>query len=237
MGRRGGGSNSKIFLIVAGVIALGIGVGAVLVVRRNQSAPYRIKKLKAEVSVHVRRGKPELAAKKLEELLAIDPDERYEARLAAKIDRLVRADGRVACTFRLREMYEPDVYRVDGLWGRKRQARLLHIADGFDRPKDGLHQPWAAFLPDARLRHTAINLYHLKMIDPRRRRARAALYNHLDPDGDMQELGYDYLADDTDASLERIPCRRAYRPPHREDGGLWMPAVEPTGEGGTQPGE
>ena len=32
MGRRGGGSNSKIFLIVAGVIALGIGVGAVLVV-------------------------------------------------------------------------------------------------------------------------------------------------------------------------------------------------------------
>ena len=65
MGRRGGGSNSKIFLIVAGVIALGIGVGAVLVVRRNQSAPYRIKKLKAEVSVHVRRGKPELAAKKL----------------------------------------------------------------------------------------------------------------------------------------------------------------------------
>ncbi|MCA8921777.1 MAG: tetratricopeptide repeat protein, partial [Planctomycetes bacterium] len=100
MGRRGGGSNSKIFLIVAGVIALGIGVGAVLVVRRNQSAPYRIKKLKAEVSVHVRRGKPELAAKKLEELLALDPDDVSQAVLLAQLYRQLDEDARAEALLR-----------------------------------------------------------------------------------------------------------------------------------------
>ncbi len=64
------------------------------------------------------------------------------------------------------------------------------------------------------------------MITPERRQARAALYNHLDPDRRMQRIGYDYLADDRGAEFERIAPDRAYLPAHREDGGLWMPVVQ-----------
>ena len=63
------------------------------------------------------------------------------------------------------------------------------------------------------------------MITQERRQARADLYNHLDPDGSMQKIGYDYLADETGAVLEKIPPGREFHPPHEEDGGLWMPAV------------
>lgn len=75
--------------------------------------------------------------------------------------------------------------------------------------------------PHAR-RDADIDLYHLKMITPERRRARAALYNRLDPERRMQPIGYDYLADDEGAVLEQIPPGREYHPPHIEDGGLWM---------------
>jgi hypothetical protein len=54
------------------------------------------------------------------------------------------------------------------------------------------------------------------MMPPERRKARAALYAHLDPDMRMQPMGYDYLADDAGAVLERIAPGREYRPPHRD---------------------
>ena len=68
-----------------------------------------------------------------------------------------------------------------------------------------------------------LNLCHLKMIAPARRRARSALYNALDPDQRFQREGYDYLADDQGAVFEPIPPGRGYSPAHRDDGGLWMP--------------
>ena len=47
--------------------------------------------------------------------------------------------------------------------------------------------------------HSQLNLYHLKMIAPERRRARSALYSALDPLREHQAIGYDYLADDVGA--------------------------------------
>ena len=41
----------------------------------------------------------------------------------------------------------------------------------------------------------------------------------------MQQLGYDYLADDAGAEFEAIPHGREYTPAHHEDGGLWMPQL------------
>ena len=78
-----------------------------------------------------------------------------------------------------------------------------------------------------RLRDTDFNLYHLKMITPERRRARAALYNHLDPERQAQPIGYDYLTDDDGLKLKRIGAGREYHPPHDDDGGLWMPQLSP----------
>lgn len=157
--------------------------------------------------------------------LAVDPDERFESALAGEIGRMVQTEDASAYTFALREMYSPEHYRVDGVWGQKRQARLLSLGKGIVAPAGDLHLSWASFIPNPRLRDTNYNLYHLKMITPERRSARAALYKHLDPGGSMQRIGYDYLADDTGAELERIADGRHYHPPHSEDGGLWMPHV------------
>jgi hypothetical protein len=159
--------------------------------------------------------------------LAVDPDERFEAALAEAMPRLTAVADARAYTFALREMYGPDRYRVDGVWGRKRQARLLPIGHGVTPAEGELHVSWSAFTPGARLTDTPFNLYHLKMITAERRRARAALYRHLDPERRMQPIGYDYLADDRGARLEQIPPGRDYHPPHEDDAGLWMPPVPP----------
>jgi len=154
--------------------------------------------------------------------LAIDPDERYERRLRSLLPRLIEGEAR-AYSFWFREMYTPTRYRVDGLWGRKSQVRLVCLRDGVVAPaKSGLHTSWHDLVPETRPVRSEANLYHLKMIDPTRRRARAELYERLDPEHRMQAIGYHYLADDAGLRLERIPLGRGYHPRHREDGGLWM---------------
>jgi len=153
--------------------------------------------------------------------LAVDPDERFEARLRRVLPSLLEGPA-TAYTFRLREMYAPRKYRVDGIWGQKRQGRLLDLRGGVVKPEGALHLPWHAFLADPRPVDTDVNLYHLKMITSQRRRARADLYERLDPEHRMQPIGYDYLADETGLVLERIPFGAGYRPSHREDDGLWM---------------
>lgn len=155
--------------------------------------------------------------------LAVDPDERFESALAAEMPRLTAVAAPVAYVFALRELYSPSEYRVDGVWGGKRQARLLWLGGGLAEPfPSRLHSSWHWFVPDVELRDTPLNLYHLKMIEPRRRRARVCLYNRLDPERRHQEIGYDYLADETALALETIPAGREYLPMHVDDGGLWM---------------
>jgi hypothetical protein len=162
-------------------------------------------------------------------VLRIDPDERFETRLADRMDALTRRKKPIVWTFPLRELYAPDAYRVDGLWRKKRQGRLFPLFDwmfpvtsaAWVDPR-GFHS--VSFPPEFREKKSRINLYHLKMIDEKRRRHRRDLYAALDPDGRYQAEGYDYLADEAGAVFKKIPRRRGYFPPHAEDGGLWMPA-------------
>lgn len=163
-------------------------------------------------------------------VLGVDPDERFERGVAACIRQMVLVPGKVCWTFNLREMYGPQSYRVDGIWGAKKQKRLFPIFNsqfpitersGFSSAE--LHASWVP--PNYRQLDSKLNLYHLKMIDPARRIARRDIYNALDPTGRYQAVGYDYLADETGAVFENIPAGREYLPPHREDHGLWM--VEP----------
>lgn len=158
-------------------------------------------------------------------VLAVDPDERFESGVAAGMARLLRAEGPVVWTFRLRELYAADRYRVDGVWGEKRAGRLFPLREGQRFSEAALHAPWHATQPPPLYRHSDFNLYHLKMILPERRRARRDLYNHLDAERRFQALGYDYLAEEAGAALEEIPPGRGYSPPHHEDGGLWMAPV------------
>jgi len=156
-------------------------------------------------------------------VLAIDPDERFETLLGFFVDQLMAVDGAVAYSFMLREMYDAQRYRIDGVWASKRQTRLFRLPEQLAPAAAPLHSPWHSMIPGVRVVDTTLNLYHLKMIAPARRQLRADLYRLLDPENRLQPIGYDYLADENGAKFESIPAGRGYQPPHVEDGGSWMP--------------
>jgi len=169
-------------------------------------------------------------------VLAVDPDERFEHAVANRIRKMVLIPGKVCWTFNLREMYSPVSYRVDGIWGTKLQKRLFPIfndqfpiTDKSGFSSAALHGSWVP--PHYRQLDSHLNLYHLKMIEPKRRVARRDLYNALDPGRRYQKVGYDYLADESGAVFETLPPGRHYLPPHKEDHGLWMGAAGTLGSG------
>ncbi len=154
-------------------------------------------------------------------VLAVDPDERFEAGLAGAIKRLTAVWRPTAWSFDLREMYTEADYRIDGLWGQKRRVRLFSLSGASEPYGAMLHGQWLPTGARHRERYSGFNLYHLRMISPERRRLRRDLYKALDQDNHYQEVGYDYLADDEQAVLEKIPRRREYLPAHYDDGGIW----------------
>jgi hypothetical protein len=157
--------------------------------------------------------------------LAIDPDERLERRLAHAMPELTAVEGLVAYSLPLREMFAPDAYRVDGIWGHKRQCRLIRLTDTISPDVSALHSSWHSLVPGSSLRVADYNIYHLKMMTPERRRGRRDLYKHLDPDRQIQQMGYDYLADEEGLELETVPFGRDFRPSYEEDNGMWMAEV------------
>ena len=159
-------------------------------------------------------------------VLAIDPDERFERGLADAMPQLTAVSGAVGYHFALRELYAPDAYRVDGVWGRKHQCRLFRMPAEIGHAPTPLHSPWPTLAPGIELRSSGFSLYHLKMIAPVRRQGRRDLYNRLDPERQSQAIGYDYLTDETGMVLERIQEGRGYEPAFRDDNGLWMANLE-----------
>ena len=163
-------------------------------------------------------------------VLFIDPDERHEVALAARIRELTAVRKPVVWGFHYRELYTPDSYRVDGLWGTKHRYPLFPLRDDQvfdDSPLHGPHHP-----RNYKRRFTGLNIYHLRPIVRERRVARRDLYKLLDPGSAYQAVGYDYLADDEGLRLEPIPAGREYRPEHREDGQLWAASLDPASEPG-----
>lgn len=159
-------------------------------------------------------------------VLFVDPDERHETALAERMGMLTAVKKPVVWGFNYRELYTPDSYRVDGLWGRKRRFSLFPLRDGqvFDDARlHGPHHPLGY-----RRRLTGLNIYHLRPIIRERRLARRDLYKRLDPDSAYQAVGYDYLAEEDGLMLEPIPAGRGYKPPHKEDGRLWAGALDAT---------
>ncbi len=154
-------------------------------------------------------------------LLTVDPDERLERACADHLPQLLAEGDRTLWLFTIRDMFGPSHYRVDGFWGGKSAVRLFPIAAAGNYQDMALHGRWIRAGTDHSRRHSGINLYHLRMASPARRRLRRDLYAAADPDRRFQSIGYDYLVDERGMVLEPIPERRGFYPPFVEDHGLW----------------
>jgi hypothetical protein len=124
------------------------------------------------------------------------PDERLEDRGAAVLRRLAAAGDHGRYTLRLREMWTPNAYRVDGVWGRKRRSRFFRPADKTGRCGVDL------------------NIYHLKMIEPGNRAERARVHT-LANTWDNRSRGFAYMTNERRLRLQRIPRGRGFSPPYR----------------------
>ena len=184
---------------------------------RSSASPYTDERQRRMFLLEAAR---ELSA---EWVLCVDPDERLEDATADLIPRMTKRDKPIIWKFRLREMYSPSAYRVDGIWGKKKIACLFPLLEGQIFSNAFLHGSRCPINPNYEKRDSGLNIYHLKMITADRRLARRDLYKALDPYSEYQRIGYDYLGDDQGLALKRIGSRRKYSPLHLEEGGLWQP--------------
>jgi SAM-dependent methyltransferase len=149
--------------------------------------------------------------------LGIDADERLEngfrARVEGEIDKAEAAED-IALWVPFRELWgSPEQVRTDGVWGQKRKPCLFKADPTARYDKQRVHSVWAPWPPPKGDYPTAdLRLYHLRMIRPEDRQARADLYNRLDPDRAFQAIGYDYLVDEEGIVLEPIEPGRGYSP-------------------------
>lgn len=152
-------------------------------------------------------------------VLALDADERVERHFRDRLEALLAAagaDGPQAYDLILRELWdEPDRYRADGVWGRKRMARLFRLRPDHDFGSRALHGHWApenSRGPDGAFVLADLLVYHVRMIAAADRERRMRRYLALDPDRRWQTFGYEYLTDATGLVLERPPIGRDYTP-------------------------
>jgi glycosyltransferase involved in cell wall biosynthesis len=151
-------------------------------------------------------------------VVAVDADERLENGFRQRAEQLIRRadqDGVHAYSIAIRELWgSPAAYRVDGVWGRKRHARLFRVPEHYEVDHRALHGYWppdTARRPDGQFELADLVLYHLAMIDPADRETRKQKYKRLDPDSRWQAIGYDYLTDETGLELEHVPGERDFR--------------------------
>jgi glycosyl transferase family 2 len=150
-------------------------------------------------------------------LLGLDADERLERdfrpRAEEEIARAER-DRQAALWVWFRELWDaPDRVRVDGIWGGKRKACLFRSDRGHHFDDRRVHANWASWPPAGDDYPQAdLNIYHLRMIDPEDRRRRLMRYRRIDPDNVWQEMGYDYLLDETGLELRPLEPGREYVP-------------------------
>lgn len=144
--------------------------------------------------------------------LCIDPDERYEINTSNKIRELVSQSEHTIWGFHFRELYTVDSYRIDGIWGEKKRWNLFPLHMRQRHPNLRVHSEWAPTNSRYKKVMTDLNLYHFKMIDPINRVERTELYKKIDVEKQFQDIGYDYLMDETTIKLKKIESFQTYYP-------------------------
>ena len=149
-------------------------------------------------------------------VLCVDADERLEREFRARAERVIargRWLGFGAYAMRLRELWDaPDQYRVDGIWGRKRVARLFLARDDHEFDPSPLHGVKPPLQARVRGRFPSADLiiYHLGMLSADDRRDRRRRYEQADPSRQWQAIGYEYLTDTRGLSLRPVSTHRGF---------------------------
>ena len=137
-------------------------------------------------------------------IICCDPDERFEVKFLKELRNLIKVPALYGVRFR--EIWgKYDNYRVDGLWGQKEKFILFPLAKKMTRIIDlDYHGPWFYKEIENKKQLLNYNLYHFKMLTKEERIKRKDLYNALDPNKEIQKIGYDYLTDEENISLKVI---------------------------------
>ena len=144
-------------------------------------------------------------------VLCIDPDERFEKRFLKNIRSIIKNNPGKAINVHFRELWDNIYqYRNDGIWNQKSKTLLFPVSEKmtFEYEREH-HIPWI-YKELTEIVYLDYNLYHLKMVKNEDREERKNLYNKLDPNKVMQPIGYDYLVDIEDLSLEKINFKNRY---------------------------
>lgn len=157
-------------------------------------------------------------AKKADWILTTSPDERWEKDSWHKLQPLVEAQkGKCIYQFKLRELYTPTEYRVDGIWGEKKRLRLYPVYPNQIIDYKPIQCASYPQNPDYWTEDVDLNIYHLKHIEPENREMRTKVFQWLDPTSEHQPgVGYSYLMDESNMKLETIPEGREYTPSYRK---------------------
>ena len=140
-------------------------------------------------------------------LLGIDADERLAANFREALSAAVESHPCAGGFWvPMRECWSPCTVRVDGVWGRKRAARVFPSDPDHTFNPRRLHGSWPSVSTSPEdWPEIGSTLYHLRMMTPAGRSARLAKYKKLDPDNRYQAIGYDYLTEESDLSEQLIP--------------------------------
>ena len=167
-------------------------------------------------------------------VLISSPDERMEVSTGRILRKVIakRNNQRTIFSFHLKEMFTPDEYRTDGLWGRKKRPRFYPYLTNQEFSQKRIQQSGTPKEGGYKKKLLDVNIYHLKMIEPENRETRVKQYKEadpnyeyqekdnprikrIDPEGKFERMGYDYMTDLDDMTLETIPKGREYYPDYK----------------------
>ena len=144
-------------------------------------------------------------------VLCVDPDERFEIRFLKDLRKIIDSNPNKAINIHFRELWDNiKQYRYDGIWDTKNKTLLFPLSNNMTFNYEHEHHiPWI-YRELTEVVTLDYNLYHLKMVKPLDREARKDLYNKLDPNKEMQPIGYDYLVDTNNIKTRKIKWKNKY---------------------------
>ena len=147
-------------------------------------------------------------------VLCVDADERFETNFLYQLRTIINKhlNDNLVINVHFRELWDSiNQYRNDGIWNQKKKGVLFKLSDKmtFNFHQEH-HIPWHYQELNDKEVLLNFNLYHLKMVRKKDRAQRVKLYNTLDPNKEMQPIGYDYLTDTTNLNLKTIPRNKNY---------------------------